>query len=113
MFSRVASFVVLSLPLFVAAGAITRRGGGACDVGTLQCCQQVQQANHLDGRTTGILESFGVNVGDLTGMVGATCDPITGIGASGTDCNAQPVCCEGNNFNGLVVIGCTPINVNA
>jgi hypothetical protein len=24
---------------------------------------------------------------------------------------AQPVCCNGDNFNGAVVVGCTPISV--
>lgn len=48
---------------------------------------------------TGIL---GVIVSPET-MVGVSCAPAT----SGT-CNAQPVCCANNNFNGLIAIDCAP-----
>ncbi|KAJ3502602.1 hypothetical protein NMY22_g18530 [Coprinellus aureogranulatus] len=44
--------------------------------------------------------------------VGVTCTPISVIGVGGNSCNAQTVCCENNSFNGLVAVGCTPVNVN-
>ncbi|KAF8204671.1 hydrophobin-251 [Pholiota molesta] len=30
----------------------------------------------------------------------------------GTSCSAQPVCCTNDSFNGVVALGCTPININ-
>ncbi|GAB88060.1 hypothetical protein GORBP_124_00010, partial [Gordonia rubripertincta NBRC 101908] len=49
----------------------------------------------------------GVNI-----PIGLTCDPISVIGIGGNSCTAQPVCCENNNFNGVVALGCTPVNLN-
>ncbi|KAF5379798.1 hypothetical protein D9615_005666 [Tricholomella constricta] len=34
-----------------------------------------------------------------------------GLG-SDANCRQTPMCCSSNNYNGLVVIGCTPINVS-
>ncbi|TFK37436.1 hydrophobin [Crucibulum laeve] len=48
--------------------------------------------------------------GAITGQVGLECNPISVIGAGGTSCKAQTACCTGNNFNGLVVVGCSPIS---
>ncbi|KAF9240421.1 hydrophobin [Melanogaster broomeanus] len=45
----------------------------------------------------------------VTGPVGLNCVPVI----SADSCQQQPVCCTGNNYNGLVNVGCSPINVNA
>ncbi|KAK0212027.1 hydrophobin [Armillaria fumosa] len=83
---------------------------------------------HNLGFTRGLLAVLGVVAGDLTADVGLTCSPISAIGIGGTNCNAQAVCCENNSFvsdsviqidstltfpdyNGVVALGCTPINV--
>ncbi|KAF8625626.1 hypothetical protein AX17_006811 [Amanita inopinata Kibby_2008] len=114
MFSNAVAFFTLSLPIFASAFAVNveQRGGGNCNGGTLQCCNQVEDSKNLDKSTTLILALLGINVGDLTGLVGITCSPITVIGASGTNCNQQTVCCKNDNFNGVVVIGCTAVNIN-
>ncbi|KAG6827250.1 hypothetical protein H0H92_012631, partial [Tricholoma furcatifolium] len=53
-------------------------------------------------------------LGDITGMIGLDCDPVSVAGGAGVDCNEQTVCCENNNFEGtLISLGCTPININA
>jgi len=59
-----------------------------------------------------VLGLLGIIAGPLNTVLGVNCSPITGIGASGTSCSSQTVCCTGNNFNGLINVGCTPININ-
>ncbi|ESK81797.1 hydrophobin [Moniliophthora roreri MCA 2997] len=64
-----------------------------------------------DGRRKGS-RAPGVVVQDLNIPIGVQCNPISVIGVGGNSCTQQPVCCDNNNFNGVVAIGCTPINVN-
>ncbi|KAK7460912.1 hypothetical protein VKT23_008840 [Stygiomarasmius scandens] len=82
---------------------------GQCNTGSLQCCNSVQDAK--SSSLTGILALLGIAVSSITGQVGVTCSPISVIGVGGNSCSAQPVCCENNNFNGVVALGCTPINI--
>ncbi|PPQ72862.1 hypothetical protein CVT26_003486 [Gymnopilus dilepis] len=110
MFARAASVFVLGLPVLAAASVLPRTDGSQCTTGSLQCCNQTQSADSsLVGLLAGLL---GIVLGPITGQVGVSCSPITVIGAGGTSCNEQPVCCTGNSFNGLLVVGCTPININ-
>ncbi|PFH49488.1 hypothetical protein AMATHDRAFT_147596 [Amanita thiersii Skay4041] len=103
MIARLASIALFSLPLLVAAG-------GNCNTENQQCCNDVQ--NNLDQYALGQLALVGINVEDVTGMVGLTCTPVSVLAASGQSCNQQTVCCSNNNFAGVVAVGCTPINVN-
>ncbi|CAA7262153.1 unnamed protein product [Cyclocybe aegerita] len=82
-----------------------------CNTGELHCCNSVEEADSggLLGVVLGLLS---VVVSPVTAQVGLTCNPISVIGLGGNSCSAQPVCCQNNNFNGLVVIGCTPVNLN-
>ncbi|KAF8147572.1 fungal hydrophobin-domain-containing protein [Crassisporium funariophilum] len=59
-----------------------------------------------------LLALLDIVVAPVTALVGSTCSPINiaGVG-SGGQCTAQPVCCQNNHFNILIVIGCTPITV--
>ncbi|KAF8980551.1 hydrophobin-263 [Cyathus striatus] len=101
--------MLFALPLLAAASAIPRQGP-QCNTGTVQCCNSVQQAsNPLVGLLAGLL---GIVLGPITGQVGLTCSPLSVIGIGGNSCTAQPVCCTGNSFSGLIVLGCTPININ-
>ncbi|KAF9057911.1 fungal hydrophobin-domain-containing protein [Panaeolus papilionaceus] len=81
-----------------------------CNTGELQCCNNVQAAN--SSSIAGLLGLLGIVVGDITGLVGVNCSPLSVIGIGGNSCTAQPVCCTNNSFNGLVALGCTPININ-
>ncbi|EJD00318.1 hydrophobin 2 [Fomitiporia mediterranea MF3/22] len=83
---------------------------GQCNTGPIQCCQSVQPASSSAAST--LLGLLGIVLQDLTVDVGLTCSPISVIGLGGNDCNASPVCCENNSFNGLIAIGCVPININ-
>jgi len=82
-----------------------------CNVSDQQCCNSVQSASSPS--VTTLLGLLGVVLSGVTGQVGVTCSPITGVGISGSSCTAQPVCCSNNSFNGVVALGCTPININA
>ncbi|KAF8152957.1 fungal hydrophobin-domain-containing protein [Crassisporium funariophilum] len=81
----------------------------SCNTGPVQCCNTVTTAaNPLASLLMGLL---GV-VAPSNVLVGLTCSPLSVIGVGGSSCNQQPVCCTNNNFNGLIVIGCSPININ-
>ncbi|KAH0580851.1 hypothetical protein H2248_012011 [Termitomyces sp. 'cryptogamus'] len=106
-------FFVFLFALCVSASVVPRTdhdGGSSdgcnADTGSQQCCDQLQDAkNPVVGVVAGLL---GVVIDALTGQVGLTCSPIVG----GAECNSQAVCCNGDNFNGLLVLGCSPLNIN-
>ncbi|PFH46406.1 hypothetical protein AMATHDRAFT_69914 [Amanita thiersii Skay4041] len=102
MFIKAALFTTL-----VAATALA--ADGHCNTGEVQCCKQLFDSKSDVGSV--LLSSFPAEVRGLTGQVGANCSPITAIGAGSTSCNTQTVCCERNNFNGLITAGCTPVNI--
>ncbi|KLO19752.1 fungal hydrophobin [Schizopora paradoxa] len=80
-----------------------------CDSGSQpECCQSVQLGS--SGVVQTLLELLGVVLKNLNTEVGITCSPIT-TGSSDV-CNASPVCCDDNSFNGIIAIGCTPINID-
>jgi hypothetical protein len=99
----------LMLALVVVVGMIGS-GASQCNTGPVQCCNSVDSAS--SSLVSQLLAIFGVPVSSVTGLVGVTCLSITGIGASGNGCAQQPVCCTNNNFNGVIALGCTPININ-
>ncbi|PFH49508.1 hypothetical protein AMATHDRAFT_63114 [Amanita thiersii Skay4041] len=110
-----APFVVLTLltlPIFSLAASIPR-GGPTCSTGEQQCCNHVQNVQNLDRGLEAFLSLIQVDVSQLTGSVGVQCDPVAVLGVSGQSCNQQTVCCDRNNFNGLVALGCNPVNGNA
>ncbi|THU75243.1 fungal hydrophobin [Dendrothele bispora CBS 962.96] len=81
-----------------------------CNTGPIQCCNSVQQAS--SPAATELCGLLGIVVQGADVLVGVTCNPISVIGIGGNSCNAQPVCCENNDFNGVVAIGCVPVNIN-
>ncbi|KAH7919096.1 hypothetical protein BV22DRAFT_1041221 [Leucogyrophana mollusca] len=49
---------------------------------------------------------------NLGSLIGIACSPVTGGGTgAGCEVNQQPVCCTDNTFNGLINVGCSPINI--
>ncbi|KAG5718506.1 hypothetical protein E4T56_gene15353 [Termitomyces sp. T112] len=95
MFARLSAAIVLALPLLAAA---------TCSSGQPQCCNSLLDAT-TDGVAQFLENLLGVDVQSITGLVGLTCGPLS------AGCTQQNVCCSNNNFNGLVALGCTPINV--
>ncbi|THU91485.1 hypothetical protein K435DRAFT_674080, partial [Dendrothele bispora CBS 962.96] len=55
---------------------------------------------------------LGIVVQDVNALVGVTCSPISVIGVGGDSCSANPVCCENNSFNGIVALGCVPVDLS-
>ncbi|PBK84081.1 hydrophobin-domain-containing protein [Armillaria gallica] len=108
--SRVSTITLLALPILATATAVVPRDGVACSAsGTAQCCATTQSP------TSGIVQSLlgllGIPIGSITDNVGLTCSPITVLGLGSTQCSNQVVCCYNNNFNGVIALGCTPINI--
>ncbi|KAF8894753.1 hydrophobin [Infundibulicybe gibba] len=109
MFSKAALFVAASLAVFVAASPVPDNVD-SCNTGYMACCNQVYEENSTEAKD--IISLFSATLQGVTGHISTQCSPITGVGlSSGSSCNAMPVCCDNNNFNGLVVVGCTPINL--
>ena len=56
-------------------------GAGECNTGPIQCCTSLQ---NKDAPLVGtLLELLGIELGDITAMVGVTCSPISVIGVPG------------------------------
>ncbi|TFK26943.1 fungal hydrophobin [Coprinopsis marcescibilis] len=103
------ALVALTLATLAIAGPLEARQG-QCNTGPVQCCNSVQRAD--SDAASKLLALLGVVVQDVSVPVGITCSPLSVIGLPGNSCSSQPVCCEDNSFNGVIAIGCTPINVN-
>ncbi|KAL0948349.1 hypothetical protein HGRIS_010935 [Hohenbuehelia grisea] len=103
-----AALVLASAMLSAAAPTEPAQPAGQCNTGSLQCCQSTQQNTDAISSVAGLL---GV-VAPIGALVGLNCSPITGIGlGQGASCSAQPVCCTGNTFNGVIALGCTAIKL--
>lgn len=73
----------------------------ACTTGPVQCCTATAVTPISNNP---ILQAL---------LAPLNLSPGTGLGlncSTGASCTA-PLCCTNNNFNGLVVIGCNPINI--
>ncbi|TFK22675.1 fungal hydrophobin [Coprinopsis marcescibilis] len=116
MIARVASAL---FALALAGSAIaaptdtTTTNFSQCNGGEVQCCNSVQNSNKLSLPMHGLLGVLGVDVSQLSGLVGASCTGVNAIGlGGGASCSNQQVCCNNNSFNGVVALGCTPINIS-
>ncbi|KAF8623766.1 hypothetical protein AX15_006208 [Amanita polypyramis BW_CC] len=105
MFSKVALIAAASLAIFVSASPVPG-GGSSCSTGPIQCCNSVEQANSLSAPTTTLLGLLGVEISSITAAVGVGCIPVVG-----SACSGQTVCCQNNNFSGLVSLGCNNISL--
>ncbi|KAG2352352.1 hydrophobin [Suillus spraguei] len=85
-------------------------GTGQCSGGSIQCCDTV--TTYGKGGDVDELVSFmGINIPGGT-RCGTGCSPISIIGGgSGSSCKTQPVCCEDNSYNGIINVGCSPMNI--
>ncbi|KAG9318026.1 fungal hydrophobin-domain-containing protein [Chiua virens] len=95
----------------LAASVLAQDNSSQCDTGSIQCCNSVYSSS--DSTLTEIFGILNIEPPSTSGDVGLGCDPITALGSgSGASCTQQPVCCTDNQFNGLINIGCSPININ-
>ncbi|KAF8976138.1 hypothetical protein BDQ17DRAFT_1395174 [Cyathus striatus] len=95
-----AVFTTLALATFAAATG-TPIPASQCTTGNLQCCNSTGTAKNSAIST--LLGLLGIVISDITALVGVTCSPSL---------TTQPVCCTNNSFNGVVALGCTPVNLN-
>ncbi|EIW79624.1 fungal hydrophobin [Coniophora puteana RWD-64-598 SS2] len=84
--------------------------GGDCNTGPVQCCNSVHKAD--ESIVQKLLDLLGLSGIPGDTQVGMNCSPVSVIGSGGGQCNQEPVCCENNNFSGLINLGCSPININ-
>ncbi|KAF9532201.1 fungal hydrophobin-domain-containing protein [Crepidotus variabilis] len=109
MFSKLAIFVVATMTVFVSAGN-SDGINNSCNTGPIQCCNSIYEANSAEANFVKSILNIAIPIG---ANVAAQCSPLSVIGVgSGSSCSSQPVCCTGNHFNGLVAVGCSPVNVN-
>ncbi|KAI0777702.1 fungal hydrophobin, partial [Trametes elegans] len=108
MFSRVAAYTVLALPLLAAATPVELQARQTCSTGAIQCCNSVTTSESASGNF--LLGLLDIVLGDITGLIGLNCSPLSVIGVgTGNACSANTVCCTNNNVGGLISIGCLPI----
>jgi len=112
MFAKLSTVVAISMAAFVAAAPSARGIDNSCNTGPVQCCDSVQDSKSLAASEPGLFGLITALVGPITAQVGLTCSPISALAIAGNSCSSQPVCCENNSFNGVVALGCSPINVN-
>ncbi|KIY43422.1 fungal hydrophobin [Fistulina hepatica ATCC 64428] len=81
-----------------------------CSSGTTQlCCDSIESSSSAEARA--LLALLGIVLTDVVD-VGIDCSSISLLSILGSSCSAQTVCCENNNYSGLIALGCSPINVN-
>ncbi|KAL5480795.1 hypothetical protein ACEPAI_9735 [Sanghuangporus weigelae] len=94
----------------VTSTATATQPASQCNTGPIQCCNSVQPATSPE--CMALLGLLGIALQDINNlMMGLTCRPLSGMGSGGSGCEANPVCCENNNFNGMISIGCVPVNI--
>ncbi|KJA28159.1 hypothetical protein HYPSUDRAFT_197681 [Hypholoma sublateritium FD-334 SS-4] len=109
-FATLSTLTTLALAAFAVAVPTGSDPSNQCNTGAMQCCTSMATASQPAMST--LLGLVGAVVQDVTTQIGLVCSPITVVGVAGNSCSSQTVCCENNSFNGVVAIGCTPINVN-
>ncbi|KAF9263099.1 hypothetical protein L218DRAFT_999973, partial [Marasmius fiardii PR-910] len=57
------------------------------------------------------LKLLGIDLGDITGLVGANCSPITVIGGGNGGYNTNTVNCQGTAAGGLINVGCVAVQL--
>ncbi|GJF00058.1 fungal hydrophobin [Phanerochaete sordida] len=102
---------LLALPLLAVATPLeVRQSAGSCSTGSVQCCDSTVSSTSAEGNLLAGL--LGIVLGDITGLIGLTCSPISVVGVgSGSECSANVVCCSNTQVGGLIGIGCLPITL--
>ncbi|KAF8204665.1 hydrophobin-319 [Pholiota molesta] len=77
-----------------------------CNTGSVQCCDSTSTASNPV--TALLLGSLGIPIGSVTGIIGLTCSPSLASASV-----ARPArLLHQQLFNGVVALGCTPVNLN-
>ncbi|KAL4071861.1 fungal hydrophobin-domain-containing protein [Scleroderma yunnanense] len=113
MLARTSTLFALALTAVTTAVPHSRghEDGGHCNTGNLTCCNAVQSAE--DPQTSQIAGILNIPISALNGNIGIACLSLDILALlNQQSCTQQPVCCENTEANGLVGIGCIPINLN-
>ncbi|KAF9037128.1 fungal hydrophobin-domain-containing protein [Panaeolus papilionaceus] len=81
-----------------------------CPTGWAQCCSSVELPSGPQASL--LLGLLDLAVTPYWALVGITCTPVTIIGISPSSCTAQILCCEHNDYNGILAIGCAPMDIS-
>ena len=54
-----------------------------CNGGTVQCCNSVQDSKNMDQSVEKVITGLGINVNQLTGMVGVSCTGVNVLAVGG------------------------------
>ncbi|KAF4585058.1 NADH:ubiquinone oxidoreductase [Pleurotus pulmonarius] len=100
--------IIAALASLAVATPLALRTDSRCNTESVKCCNRSEDAETF--KKSALAALIPIEIGDITGKVYSQCSPIVGL-IGGSSCSAQTVCCENAKFNGLVNIGCTPINV--
>ncbi|KAK0187180.1 hydrophobin-315 [Armillaria mellea] len=113
MFSRALAATVVMIATLTTSVMAAPGTAASCESGPVQCCNSMETAKTLSSGTLGELGILAALVQAFTGPIGVTCSPLSVLALlpNGAQCTEQTVCCDNNNFNGVVALGCTPINV--
>ncbi|KAG2749247.1 fungal hydrophobin [Suillus brevipes Sb2] len=92
--------------------ALLAVAGGQCNTGEIQCCNNSTSYDSYAAQKafnqTGLVNVVAV----VNAVVGLECSGVSVVGTSdGCSANQEPLCCTDNKYNGVVSLGCTPINV--
>ncbi|KAH6919152.1 hydrophobin-251 [Coprinopsis sp. MPI-PUGE-AT-0042] len=114
MFARL-STVVLAFTLFAGVlAAPTEIEYEQCNGGTVQCCDTTQDTKNFNQEAKSFFSSLlAVEVKQFTGAIGVECTGVKVLAGGGSSsCTQQKVCCSNNNFNGVLALGCNPVNAS-
>ncbi|KAJ2929148.1 hypothetical protein H1R20_g7940, partial [Candolleomyces eurysporus] len=117
MLARVFSLIAVS-SVFLAVTAMPTPGGhhggevSQCNGGEVYCCNSYHEVEKEDESWKAIYALLNLDIDGLTGGIAANCSPL-GVAAigNGASCSSQTVCCQDNQYNGLINVGCSPINL--
>jgi len=109
MFSKLALVATTAFAVLAIAAPTGDGNAGECSTGGQYCCNSVQQSDAP--QAAGLLGALGLQLAGIV-PVGLTCDPLSAVALQRQSCSQQPVCCNGDSFNGLIVLACSPININ-
>ncbi|EMD35900.1 hypothetical protein CERSUDRAFT_96125 [Gelatoporia subvermispora B] len=99
---------LLAAPALVVA--LPQSSGSECQPAQVQCCDTMAPGDSDHMRAVG--KALKMNV-DESKWYGTGCSQsgLLGLGG-GTSCTTSPMCCEGNDFGGLIGLGCLPISID-
>ncbi|KAL0947606.1 hypothetical protein HGRIS_013695 [Hohenbuehelia grisea] len=111
MFFSKAVFPAAALLASLAVAFPANQGCG--NTGDLQCCNSVQSSRSATVTNLFNLLGEGLTLADSTAQVGMACSPIVPDLGGATSCQQQTACCSDVRHNGLIAVGCMPMNLPA